>query len=653
MRKVKFVQILCICTLAMAAALPTMADVLPFKYRIEPVLRNVTSPQAMALSPDGRIFYLERTTGNVRIIQQGRLVATPFVTVSVPASSPEGGLLGIALHPSFASNGWVYLYYTKSANGKNRIERYTAVGNTGTSAYVVLDDIGPTTVGVGEDNGGGLVFGTDGYLYAGVGVMENDGQASMDTSLLGKVLQITFNADGTVNQVNQFAKGFRNVAGLAVNKNTGTLYGTDNYDTDDTCDETNVVRSGQNFGWDVASCGDGNQQAPLQTISPQTGVAAVAAYTGSKLPAPRVCASDATRQENLHTVCSNNTSQPCWTNGYCSNNTSKSCAFSKVCSGNETVKCSTNADCTAYSSGWTCIDFCGTGNTCQPYCGTGNTCQPICGWDGLANDVATNPLFVAGQGTGTIVRDVLSGAAYDTKTSATDFYNPANDPTTSANCPNAIKDLDEGKDGWLYAVSGDSTATKNGIYRILYDEIGSTGAAPREVSATPYFPLSVNGTDSTKTSLKISWEDLKAGAWGCSTGHCPTGSKSTKYTVWSGSLTSPFAYSHSALIETNGTVENDALLQYTYSTPADSRYFLVSSRAANLEGSLGKSSAGAERTGYATTDLCTTIGYGTYKTDLDKCSAAWSHSYPDQDNRLWNLSDFRGKAVLLSFGQYG
>lgn len=648
MRKGTFVVLVCICSLAVAALTPTMADVLPRDYRLEPVMRNLTSPQAMALAPDGRIFYLERTTGNVRVIQQGKLLTDPFVTVSVPASSPEGGLLGIALHPSFASNGWVFLYYTKAANGKNRIERYTASGNRGTSAFVVLDDIGPATVGSGEDNGGGLVFGTDGNLYAGVGVMENDAQAQTDGSYLGKVLQITFNGDGTVAQVNQHAKGFRNVAGLAVNRNTGTLYGTDNYDSDDACDETNVVQSSMNYGWNTASCGDGNQQAPLQMINPQTGVSTIASYTGSRYPTPKVCANDATKQCAIENYCSNDPTKPCFANGACSNNPQKPCTYTKVCSTNATVKCSADADCT--SVGGTCIEYCGAGGVCNPYCGAGNTCQPACGWGVACVDAPTQPVFVGGQGSGNlVVRDVLSGASYDTLSSASGFYNPGNDPTAGS-CPGALRDLEVGKDGWLYAVSGDASASKAGIYRMIYDGNGGANAAPREVSGSSYFPLAIS---KDAGNLKLTFEDLKRDAWGCWTGHCPTGTKPNEYSIWSGPLTSPFAYGHTVLGETNGTVENDALLSYTTAAPADSRYYLVSARGSHLEGTLGSKSDGTPRPGYSPTDLCQTIGYGTNSSDMNKCSGDWPHPYPDQNNKLWNFSDFRGKVVVLSMGQYG
>jgi hypothetical protein len=165
------------------------------------------------------------------------------------------------------------------------------------------------------------------------------------------------------------------------------------------------------------------------------------------------------------------------------------------------------------------------------------------------------------------------------------------------------------------------------------------------------------------TQIQFWWEDLKRDAWGCSpptpgipsgtVTHCPTGSHSEKYSFWSGPLTTPFAYNHTAT-DVVPADENDALLAHTVTMPSDNRYYLVSARHADLEGSLGTRSDGVtERPGYATTDLCSTIGYGTAADDLNKCSGEFPHPYPDKNGRMWSMSDFRGKAVVMSFMQYG
>ncbi len=548
--------VLAILVFACAAA-PALADVLPSKYRIEPVLRGLNRAEAVAFAPDGRVFIAERTTGKLLVMKHGKLLATPFVQLPVATGSEEG-LLGVTVHPDFAANGWVYVFYTQASPKTNRIVRYTASGDLGTGAFVVLDNIG--AAGSGEDNGGALMFGADGKLYAGIGVFGADGDAQLDTSLAGKVLRI--NADGTVPADNPnpgashpysliWAKGFRDPADLAQNAGVGTVYGTDRYDSDAACDETNVVAGGGNYGWSAASCGNGGHNPPLEAISPQPGVNGIASYTGGKFP------------------------------GY------------------------------------------------------------------------ENSAFVSGSG-GTIRHEPLTGAAFDTLgAGAATFYDPASD----ADCPAALSDLGLGRDGWLYATSASTSGSVSGLYRVLYDGFGGTAARPREVSATPYVPLTIERNGG---GLKLYWEDLKADAWACTdldgtgSGTCASGSKTNKYAVWQGELTAPFAYGHSVVGETNGTDVSDALLSYDIATaPTGNKYFLVSARGANFEGPTGFDSAGGERPGATSVDICGAAGGIPIGGTINKCVGSWPHTFPDQTNTQRSITEFRGKTVFFSFAQFG
>jgi len=82
----------------------------------------------MAIAPDGRIFVCEQT-GALRVIKNGAVLPTPFLTVSVD-SSGERGLLGITFDPNFASNNFLYIYYTVPTTPRhNRISRFTANGD--------------------------------------------------------------------------------------------------------------------------------------------------------------------------------------------------------------------------------------------------------------------------------------------------------------------------------------------------------------------------------------------------------------------------------------------------------------------------------------------------------------------------------------------
>src|SRR5206468_1690610 len=77
------------------------------------ILTGLSFPISLKFAPDGRIFFNEKNTGNIRIIQQnGTILSSPFATISPIFTDDESGLLGMALDPSFTSNGYVYVYFT-------------------------------------------------------------------------------------------------------------------------------------------------------------------------------------------------------------------------------------------------------------------------------------------------------------------------------------------------------------------------------------------------------------------------------------------------------------------------------------------------------------------------------------------------------------
>ena len=92
------------------------------------VANGISNPTVMEFAPDGRLFVAQQN-GALRIIENGVLLATPAITLSVN-SSGERGLLGIAFDPDFNNNHFIYLYYTLSSAANNRISRFTVNGNT-------------------------------------------------------------------------------------------------------------------------------------------------------------------------------------------------------------------------------------------------------------------------------------------------------------------------------------------------------------------------------------------------------------------------------------------------------------------------------------------------------------------------------------------
>jgi glucose/arabinose dehydrogenase len=151
----------------------------------------------MAFAPDGRLFVCQQN-GALRVIKNGTLLATPFLTVTVNATG-ERGLLGIAFDPNFASNRFLYIYYTAtSPTIHNRVSRFTAqVANPDlvqAGSEVAILDL--ETLGASNHNGGAIHFGPDGKLYVGVGENAVGGNAQSLSNRLGKILRI--NSDGTI-----------------------------------------------------------------------------------------------------------------------------------------------------------------------------------------------------------------------------------------------------------------------------------------------------------------------------------------------------------------------------------------------------------------------------------------------------------------------
>ena len=154
------------------------------------VAAGLNNPTAMALAPDGRIFVCQQG-GALRVIKNGVLLPTPFLTVTVD-SSGERGLLGIAFDPNFVSNQLIYVYYTATTPTiHNRISRFTASGDVALagSETIVMDM--PNLSTATNHNGGALHFGPDGLLYVAVGDNANGANAQSLGTRLGKMLRIT------------------------------------------------------------------------------------------------------------------------------------------------------------------------------------------------------------------------------------------------------------------------------------------------------------------------------------------------------------------------------------------------------------------------------------------------------------------------------
>lgn len=256
--------------------------------RDEAFFTGLTNATAFAQAPDGRWFVAEQG-GKLLVVENGLLLATPFITLTVD-SSGERGLLGVALHPEFDSNlgkRWVYLYYTTPEDGThNRISRYTANGNVVSSGSEVrIADL--PRLSATNHNGGALHFGIDGQLYAGVGDNDVGDNAQSLSTPLGKLLR--FNQDGSIPIDNPFydstsglnraiwARGLRNPFTFAVQPGTGRIHINDV--GEDTWEEIDFGAAGANYGWPDSEGPDnvGSFTGPLfaykhsETIPPGSG----------------------------------------------------------------------------------------------------------------------------------------------------------------------------------------------------------------------------------------------------------------------------------------------------------------------------------------------------------------------------------------------
>src|SRR3954464_11160664 len=146
------------------------AATLPAGFPERRVATGLASPTAMAIAPDGRVFVAEKG-GTLRVVKNNALLSQAFLSVSVNTES-ERGLLGVAFDPDFASNRFVYVYYTTAAAPiHNRVSRFTASAGSPDVAQAgsELPILDLPTLGAGNHNGGAIHFGTDGKLYVAVG----------------------------------------------------------------------------------------------------------------------------------------------------------------------------------------------------------------------------------------------------------------------------------------------------------------------------------------------------------------------------------------------------------------------------------------------------------------------------------------------------
>ena len=289
--------------LADAAKSPTPA-VIDAPLRAVAVARGLEHPWGLAFLPDGRMLVTERP-GRLRIVTSDGTVSAPLAGVPKVFASGQGGLLDVALSPSFASDRLVYLSFAEP--GDAGAGTAVARGRLGEAGLERVQVIWRQVPKVGGPNhwGSRLTFARDGTLYVTTGDRYSERDRAQDLSTtLGKVVRI--NADGTIPADNPFVKrpgarpeiwsyGHRNLQGAALHPQTGELWTVEHGARGG--DELNRPQAGMNYGWPVitygvdysgAKIGDGTakpgMEQPVYYWDPVIAPSGAAFYSGDAYP---------------------------------------------------------------------------------------------------------------------------------------------------------------------------------------------------------------------------------------------------------------------------------------------------------------------------------------------------------------------------------
>lgn len=220
--------------------------------RVSVFAAGFDTPWSIAFLPNKDMLVTERP-GRVRLVSKDGLVrGKPVAIIPAVKELSEGGLHGIALHPDFENNNYVYVYYTyeiSKGNTFNRVVRFTFDGDTFKDEKIIVDGI----PGAPNHDGGRIKFGPDNMLYITTGDAQNPSLAQDVNSLAGKILRVT--EDGNPAPGNPFGNrvysyGHRNPQGITWDSQ-GQLWevehGPSGLETGN--DEFNKIEIGKNYGW--------------------------------------------------------------------------------------------------------------------------------------------------------------------------------------------------------------------------------------------------------------------------------------------------------------------------------------------------------------------------------------------------------------------
>lgn len=262
--------------------------------RVETLVSGLDTPWDLAWGPDGAIWVTERP-GTISRVDAATGAITRVGHVDVVEVS-ESGLMGIAFHPDFASQPYVYVThsYRSGRDIRNRLVRMRFDGATLGEPEVLLDNI----PGAGNHNGSRLTIGPDRFLYMTTGDAGRGTRAQDLSSVAGKVLRLTLDgrpAPGNPFGTLVYSYGHRNAQGIVFHPETGVLYVAEHGPRDN--DEVNRVEIGGNYGWpavhgfcdgdtsgEEAFCSNNDVVGPVTAWTPTVGVSGADFYDADLIP---------------------------------------------------------------------------------------------------------------------------------------------------------------------------------------------------------------------------------------------------------------------------------------------------------------------------------------------------------------------------------
>ncbi len=273
-------------------------------FVVDKVTEKLRQPWGMAFLPDGAVLITEKQ-GRLRLLAQGKLHPKPITGLPRMKIKGQGGLMGLAIHPQFKENRWVYLAYANqgvSGWGTDVIR-----GKLHNHALTEIEEIFASApkVGGGRHFGARLVFGKDGALFISLGDRGQRGAAQELGNHIGALIRL--NADGSVPADNPFVTkpgakpeiytyGNRNMQGMAMHPMTHVIWTHEHGPQGG--DEVNVMRAGANYGWPVITygvnygigtkIGEGTARAgmeqPVHKWTPSIAPSGMTFYTGRPFP---------------------------------------------------------------------------------------------------------------------------------------------------------------------------------------------------------------------------------------------------------------------------------------------------------------------------------------------------------------------------------